>query len=63
MSFLLECGLLIQDAPPFFLFERNFPLSVLPFSFPLSFKLFVASITLAESEEELNKEPLYARGE
>ena len=34
--------------------ERNFPLSVLPFSFPLSFKLFVASITLAESEEELN---------
>ena len=43
--------------------ERNFPLSVLPFSFPLSFKLFVASITLAESEEELNKEPLYARGE
>ena len=33
--------------------EGNFPLSVLPFGFPLSCKLFVASITLAESEEEL----------
>ena len=34
------------DGPPFFLFERNFPLSVLPFIFPMSFKLLVAYKTL-----------------
>ena len=46
MSFVLECGLLIQHGPPFFLFERNFPLSVLAFIFPMSFKILVASKTL-----------------
>ena len=46
MSFFPECELLIQDWPPFFLFERIFPLSIFPFSFPVSLKLLVASKTL-----------------
>lgn len=38
--------LFILEGPPLFLVQRNFPLSVLPFSFPMSFEFVSIHPTL-----------------